>query len=126
MKSLSRYVLKETLALTFALTLVFSAAVWLVQSLRLIDLVVNRGLSIGLFLELAMLIFPRFIEIVLPIAIFLAILFSYNRLISESELIVMRAAGLSQTTLARPALILAGIGAFVLDRKSTRLNSSHH
>jgi len=114
MKSLSRYVLKETLTLTFALTLVFSAAVWLVQSLRLIDLLVNRGLSVGLFMELAMLIFPRFIEIVLPIAIFLAILFSYNRLISESELIVMRAAGLSQTTLARPALTLAGIGALIL------------
>jgi lipopolysaccharide export system permease protein len=114
MKSLSRYVLKETLTLTFALTLVFSAAVWLVQSLRLIDLLVNRGLSVGLFMELAMLIFPRFIEIVLPIAIFLAILFSYNRLISESELIVMRAAGLSQTTLARPALILASIGALIL------------
>jgi lipopolysaccharide export system permease protein len=121
MRGLTRYVLRQTLMLTLAFTLVFSAAVWLVQSLRLIDLIVNRGLSLGLFLKLAVLILPRFIEIVLPIAIFLAVLFSYNRLISESELIVMRASGLSQITLARPALILAVGGALVMLSLSTYL-----
>jgi lipopolysaccharide export system permease protein len=114
MSSLTRYVLKQTLILTLAFTLVFSAAVWLVQSLRLIDLIVNRGLSLGIVLHLAVLIFPRFVEVVLPIAIFLAVLFSYNRLISESELVVMRTAGLSQISLARPALLLAGMGALLL------------
>jgi lipopolysaccharide export system permease protein len=114
-------VLRQTLMLTLAFTLVFSVAVWLVQSLRLIDLIVNRGLSLGLFIKLAVLILPRFVEIVLPIAIFLAVLFSYNRLISESELIVMRASGLSQMTLARPALILASGGVVVLLVLSTYL-----
>ena len=71
----------------------FSVAVWLVQSLRLIDLIVNRGLSVGLFLYLALLILPRFIDVVLPIAVFVAVLFVYNKLIAESELVVMRAAG---------------------------------
>ena len=121
MSGLTRYVLRQTLMLTLAFTLVFSAAVWLVQSLRLIDLIVNRGLSLGIFLKLAVLILPRFIEIVLPIAIFLAVLFSYNRLISESELIVMRASGLSQMTLARPALILAAGGVLALLALSTYL-----
>lgn len=121
MSGLTRYVLRQTLMLTLAFAFVFSAAVWLVQSLRLIDLIVNRGLSLGIFLKLAVLILPRFIEIVLPIAIFLAVLFSYNRLISESELIVMRASGLSQITLARPALILAGAGALMLLALSTYL-----
>lgn len=121
MSGLTRYVLRQTLMLTLAFTLVFSAAVWLVQSLRLIDLIVNRGLSLGIFLKLAVLILPRFIEIVLPIAIFLAVLFSYNRLISESELIVMRASGLSQMTLARPALILAAGGMLTMLALSTYL-----
>lgn len=121
MRGLTRYVLRQTLALTLAFTLVFTAAVWLVQSLRLIDLIVNRGLSLGIFLKLAMLILPRFLEIVLPIAIFLAVLFSYNRLISESELIVMRASGLSQMTLARPVLLLAGAGVIALLALSTYL-----
>jgi len=114
MSGLTRYVLRQTVTLTVAFTLIFSAAVWLVQSVRFIDLIVNRGLSITVFLEIAMLIFPRFVEVVLPIAMFLAILFSYNRLISESELVVMRAAGLSQARLARPALIMGGVGTALL------------
>jgi len=92
----------------------FTAAVWLVQSLRLIDLIVNRGLSLGLFLYLAVLILPRFIDVVLPIAVFIAVLFTYNRLIAESEMVVMRAAGMSQFALARPALISGTIALAIL------------
>jgi len=105
MNGLTRYVLRQTLVLMLFVCVAFSVAVWLVQSLRLIDLIVNRGLSIGLFLYLALLILPRFVEVVLPVAIFVAVLFVYNRLTQESELIVMRAAGMSQSALAGPALI---------------------
>jgi len=105
MNGMTRYILRQTLAIMVFVAVSFTAAVWLVQSLRLIDLIVNRGLSFGLFAYLAILILPRFIDVVLPIAVFIAILFTYNRLLSESELIVMRAAGVSQAGLARPALL---------------------
>jgi lipopolysaccharide export system permease protein len=114
MNGITRYVLRQTLAIMLFVAVSFTAAVWLLQSLRLIDLIVNRGLSLGLFLYLALLILPRFIDVVLPIAVFIAILFTYNRLMSESELIVMRATGMSQAALARPALIAGGLGFAVL------------
>ena len=114
MNGITRYVLRQTLAIMLFVAVSFTAAVWLVQSLRLIDLIVNRGLSVGLFFYLAILILPRFIDVVLPIAVFIAVLFTYNRLLSESELIVMRAAGMSQAALARPGIIVAGIGFTVL------------
>jgi len=113
MSGITRYVLRQTLAVALFVGIAFTAAIWLVHSLRLIDLIVNRGLSIGLFLYLAMLILPRFIDAVLPIAVFIAVLFTYNRLMTESELIVMRAAGMSQMALARPAL-LAGATAMAI------------
>jgi lipopolysaccharide export system permease protein len=113
MSQLTRYILRQTVGTTLFVAIVFTAAVWLVQSLRLIDLIVNRGLSLGLFLYLAMLILPRFIDAVLPIAVFIAVLFTYNRLITESELVVMRAAGVSQFALARPAM-LAGATALAI------------
>jgi len=106
--------LRQTLAVLIFVAVSFTAAVWLVQSLRLIDLIVNRGLSAGLFVYLAILILPRFIDAVLPIAVFVAVLFTYNRLLNESELVVMRAAGMSQAALARPALITGGIAMAVL------------
>ncbi|HUH84693.1 MAG TPA: LPS export ABC transporter permease LptF [Stellaceae bacterium] len=114
MNGITRYILRQALAIMMFVAVAFTSAVWLLQSLRLIDLIVNRGLSLGLFLYLAVLILPRLVDVVLPIAVFIAILFTYNRLMSESELIVMRAAGLSQMALARPAIIAGTCGFVVL------------
>ncbi len=114
MNGITRYIVRQALAIMLFVAVSFTAAVWLVQSLRLIDLIVNRGLSLGLFVYLAILILPRFIDVVMPIAVFIAILFTYNRLMSESELIVMRATGMSQAALARPALIAGTLSFAVL------------
>ncbi|MGE5271698.1 MAG: LPS export ABC transporter permease LptF [Thiohalocapsa sp.] len=114
MTRLDRYILWQCFTMMLFVTAALSAAVWLAQSLRLVDLIVNRGLSIELFLYLALLILPRFLDIVLPIGGFIAVLFVFNRLAAESELVVMRAAGLGPLALARPVLLLAGGGFLVL------------
>jgi lipopolysaccharide export system permease protein len=114
MASLERYILRQCFGVMIFVTAALSAAIWLAQSLRLIDLIVNRGLSIELFLYLALLILPRFLDIVLPIGVFIAVLFTFNRLAAESELVVMRSAGVSHLALAKPVLILAGIAFLIL------------
>src|SRR3979490_2623480 len=108
--SLCRSILRQCLSVTLFVTAALSAAVWLAQSLRLVDLIVNRGLSAEVFLYLALLILPRFIDIVLPIGAFIAVLFMFNRLAADSGLVVMRSAGLSPLALARPGMLPAGIG----------------
>ncbi|HEU0218900.1 MAG TPA: LptF/LptG family permease, partial [Stellaceae bacterium] len=112
MLGLNRYILRQCLSVMIFVTGALTAAVWLAQSLKLVDLIVNRGLSAEVFLYLAVLILPRFLDIVLPIGVFIAVLFTFSRLSAESELVVMRGAGLSPAALARPVLVLAGI-AFV-------------
>lgn len=114
MDRLTWYVFRQALVVTLSVGVILSAAVWLLQSLRLVDLIVNRGLSFGLFLYLAVLLLPRFIDVVLPVAIFTAIVFTYAKLIAESELVVMRASGMSQWALARPALLLGAAGMVAL------------
>src|SRR5215472_19342436 len=114
MKTLDRYIRRQSLGVMLFVTAALSAAIWLAQSLRLIDLIVNRGLSVELFLYLAALILPRFLDVVLPIGLFIAVLFTINRLAVESELVVMRAAGMSPLALARPVLSLAGIACLFL------------
>jgi lipopolysaccharide export system permease protein len=57
---------------------------------------------------------PRFFEIILPIAAMISCLFVYNKLASDSEVVVMRAAGLSPMALAKPALSLALIVSIIL------------
>ena len=114
MSGLDRYILRQCLSVMVFVTGALTAAVWLAQSLRLVDLIVNRGLSAEIFLYLALLILPKFLDIVLPIGAFIAVLFVFNRLITESELVVMRAAGMSPFSLAKPVLELGGIAWVVL------------
>src|SRR5579875_1090317 len=87
-------------------TVTVSSAVWLTQSIRFLQLAVGGGAPFSVFLELVALSLPNFITIVLPIAMLSIVLFVYNRMNSESELVVMRAAGLPPAQLARPALLL--------------------
>src|SRR3984957_993988 len=114
MGALDRYILRQCLSLMLLVTGALTAAVWLAQSLRLVDLIVNRGLSAEVFLYLATLIMPRFFYVVLPIGAFIAVLFVFNRLINESELVVMRAAGLGPFALAKPVLVLSVISFVIL------------
>ena len=107
MKSITWYVAKQVASVTIFVTVTLCFAIWLTQSLRLIDLILNRGLPVSTFLYMATLLLPRFLIIVVPIAAFCATLFTYNKMISDSELIVMRSAGLSQYSLAKPGLIVA-------------------
>src|SRR3984893_6623602 len=109
MNSLSRYILRQSFSVMLLVTGALTAAVWLAQSLRLVDLIINRGLSAEMFLYLALLILPRFLDIVLPIGAFIAVLFVFNPLTTESELVVMRAAGLSPYALTKPILVLSGV-----------------
>ena len=50
---------------------------------------------------------PNFVAVILPITTFVVVQFVYQRLAGDRELTVMRAAGLSDFALARPALVLA-------------------
>ncbi len=107
MNAISRYLLVQLVAVTLAVTVVLTAVVWLIRSLRFIDLIVNRGLPVDTFLWLMLLLLPTFMAVVLPIATFCAVLFVYNKLTMDSEMVAMRAAGLSQMQLAMPALVTA-------------------
>jgi lipopolysaccharide export system permease protein len=109
MTAISRYILRQLLVGMLLVTVGLTCVIWLTQSLRLVDMIVNRGLSAGMFLYLNVLLLPNFLSITLPIALFAVVVFTYSKLIVDRELIVMRAAGLGQMALAAPALALAGV-----------------
>jgi len=114
MNSLTRYIFRQLAGPLFVVTVTLTGVVWLTQSLRFLDLIINRGLSTGGFLYLTLLLLPGFLTLILPIAAFCAALFVFYRLDSDSELVVMRAAGLSQGRLVAPALWMSGVLALVL------------
>jgi lipopolysaccharide export system permease protein len=108
---LDRYMFRQLLTALIAVTGGLTALIWLTQSLRFVELVVDHGLSLGVFLELTGLLVPSFVAVILPITTFVVVQFVYQRLAGDRELTVMRAAGLSPFALARPALMLALLAA---------------
>lgn len=109
MNRLDRYLFRQLSITLVAVTVGLAALVWLTQSLRFIELVLDRGLSAAVFVELTALLLPSFVAVILPITTFVVTLFTYVRLASDRELVVMRAAGLSDWRLSRPALLLAAL-----------------
>ncbi len=107
MRALTRYIFSQLVTAVLFITVALTFAIWLTQSLRLIHYIVNRGLPASTFFAFVGLLLPSFLGIVLPIATFVSVLFVYNKLTMDSELVVLRAAGLSQYQLAKPALILS-------------------
>jgi len=109
MRQIDRYILRNLTVATVFVAAGLSAAIWLTQSLRWVELVVEGGAPLSMFVQLAVLTFPTFLSIVLPVALMAAVLFTYNRFIMDSELVVLRAAGMGPLSLARPALVLGAL-----------------
>jgi len=109
MPRLSFYVLKQLLGPITLFAFLMTCVVWLTQSLKLLDLVINRGQSAPTFFYLSILILPTLLVIILPIAYFFATLYTLSKLNSDSELVVMASAGFSRVQLAVPVLIAAAI-----------------
>lgn len=102
---LDKYLIGQILGPFGLFALIFTGVVWLTQSLRVIDTVVNNGQSAMVFLEFTALLLPTVMSMVLPVAAFAATLYVVNRLFMESEIVVMMAAGKGRLSLARPIAV---------------------
>lgn len=111
---LDRYLFRTLLTSTLFVSAVLVAVIFLTQSLQFLEMVINAGAGGGVFWTLTVLALPRTFEIILPIALMAATVFVYNRLTMDSELVVMRASGVTPFRLARPAIILSVLVAVFL------------
>jgi len=109
MPRISLYVLRQMIEPIALFTFLLTIVVWLSQSLRLLDLVINRGQSAPTFVYLSMLMLPQLMVVILPIAFFGGVLYGLHRLSVDSELIVMSASGYSRAQLSIPVLAAAAI-----------------
>ncbi|MDD9901180.1 MAG: LPS export ABC transporter permease LptF [Alphaproteobacteria bacterium] len=111
---ITRYLIRNLLIVTAFVVVTLTAVIWLTQSLKLLEIVASSDAPPSLFLKLVILSLPRFLEIILPLSLVIAVLFTYNRLTVDNELIVMRACGINHLSLARPALVVAGVLTLIL------------
>lgn len=102
-----RYLFRLIVGPLIMIALAVGAIVWLSQSLRFVDLVLNRGLPVYYLFWMALLVLPMILASLLPVALFIAVVFAYSKLTADSEIVVLRAAGMSDASLGKPALAMA-------------------
>ncbi len=121
MGSIDKYIFRTTLV-SFALVLVsLTGVIWITQALRGIDLMTSQGQTILTFLGITSLVIPSLVWIISPIALMIAISHTLNKLATDSEIIVMNAAGFSPFRLFYPffyatcvvAVLVAFIAAYL-------------
>lgn len=103
-----KYILKILLPPLAMVTVLVTSLVWITQILRMIHFI-DKGIPFNHFLELVILLIPSLLFMILPIITVLAIIYVYNRLQDERQLIVLRSSGVSNYDLAKPALLIASI-----------------
>lgn len=109
MPLIDRYLFRQLLGPTVLATAALTAVALLSQSLSALDIIVSQRQSALVFAKVTLLALPQLLNMVLPIAVFVAALVALNRLHTEQEIVVCFAGGMSRWRVISPALRLASI-----------------
>lgn len=127
MKIIRSYTLREII-LPFFLSLIVLTCVFLLGNLiQLTNLVINKGVSIGIICRLFLYYIPVLLGYTLPISCLISIILTFSRFSVDNEILALRASGLHLWKLLTP-LIFIGI---ILSMVSFLLNDriipyAHH
>jgi lipopolysaccharide export system permease protein len=113
MRLIDRYLLRQMLGPTLLAIAALSAVAMLSDSLQALDYIVNQRQSALVFIKITLLAMPQLINMILPVAVFVAALVALNRLHTEQEIVVCFAGGMSRWRVISPAMRLAATVAFL-------------
>ena len=107
MKIINNYLSKSVLLPTISIIIILSFIILITQSLKYVDLMVSHGVSSLDFLYMTTLLIPSLLFITIPICLFVAVIYSLNKLMSQRELNILKSVGASQLLISKPILKIA-------------------
>jgi lipopolysaccharide export system permease protein len=112
-KLIDRIILKE-MAAAFSLGLmIFTFVLLMNKILRLVELIVNKGVGIDAVLKLFLYILPYSLVVTIPMSVLLAVLVTFTRLAADGEVLALKASGVSVLRLSRPAVVFGLLGSLI-------------
>jgi len=105
--TINRYILREIIVPFGLGLLVFTIILLVARILKLVEMVVNRGVPALEVLKLFSYILPAFLEVTVPMALLLGVLVAFGRLSSDSEIIALKTSGISLYHMLRPVASFA-------------------
>ena len=110
---LDRYILKEMIRPFLLGIFILMFILIMQQILKLMELVIDKGVDLFSIAELFLNLLPSFFVITIPVAVMMATVTAFNRLSADNEIIALHAAGIGFFRLFRPVFFFA-IGVLLL------------
>ena len=112
-RRIHRYIAREIGVPTLLALVVFTFVLLMGRILKLMELVINKGVPAIEILQLFSYLIPTFLVITLPLAFLLGVMLGFGRLSSDSEIIALKASGVSLYYMFKPVLVLAVLTALL-------------
>ena len=117
MKIIDNYISRNILYPTIAIIGILSIIILITQSLKYVDLMVSHGIDGLDFIYVTILLLPSLLFVIMPICLFVAIIYSLNKLNSHRELNILKGVGFSEFIISKPifkiALFVLGLHYFI-------------
>ena len=110
MKILSRYIFRELIPPFIIGLFILVVLILTQQTLMIMNLLVNKGLSIPTVLRLVLMIFPQFLTMIIPVSVLAASTATFNRFASDGEITALKASGIGLSRLLWPLVLFAFLG----------------
>src|SRR5215217_1912278 len=113
MRLIERYLFRQLLTPTLLAAAALGGVGLLSQSLGQLDIIIEQRQTAWVFVQVIVLAMPQLMNLILPIAIFVAALVALNRLQADHELVVCQAAGMTRWRIISPAMRLAVLAVLI-------------
>lgn len=126
MKIIRNYLLTEFISPFFLALTILTFVMLMGNMVKLVDMIINKGVSILLVFKLFSLYIPHMLSYTLPVAFLIGILFAFTRMSSDNELLAIRTSGVNLWHLIAPFIALGIILSLLLFMLNDRVISRTH
>jgi LPS export ABC transporter permease LptF/LPS export ABC transporter permease LptG len=106
---LDRYIVREMVPPTLLGLLVFTFILLIDQIPRLLAILVARSADLWTIIRVFLNLLPSILAVTVPMAFLLGVLLAFGRMASDSEIVALRAVGVSPLRLLGPVLLLSAV-----------------
>lgn len=106
-RRLDRYLIAEMVGPIGLGLLVYTGMLLLRFLFQSAEMIIQRGLPVGIVGRLLVYTMPNIVVLTIPMALLFGILIALGRLASDSELVALRSSGIGLTSLYRPILVIS-------------------
>ncbi len=114
MNLIQRYIFRKTLGAVVLISMSLGLMIWLSQALREFSIVTLNGQALTTFLELSAFLLPVLVAVIVPVTVMIGVIYALSAMNTDSELVIINAAGTPQWTILKPTLLAATLAALLV------------